>query len=143
MQPGNLWSALKSSVTFSRKQNDLARSTANPIYLTESQRIFLQNKAMSATTVSAAGGALLAALFTYKYGYMLALQFVRIISDMPSLPMLWLAERDDVQNRVKFPSSFFSYHPALLGFGWLALSPLAIGYLRESKKAKDKEVLCV
>jgi hypothetical protein len=35
--------------------------------------------------------------------------------------------------KVKFPSSLFSYHPTLLGVGWLALTPYAIKYLRDSK----------
>uniref|UniRef100_A0A7S0M9S9 Cytochrome b561 domain-containing protein n=1 Tax=Cryptomonas curvata TaxID=233186 RepID=A0A7S0M9S9_9CRYP len=41
--------------------------------------------------------------------------------------------------KVKFPSTLFSYHPTLLGFGWLALTPFAIKYLKESKKETKKE----
>eukprot|EP00960_Hanusia_phi_P006187 178492-Hanusia_phi.AAC.1 len=37
----------------------------------------------------------------------------------------------------KFPSSLFSWHPTLLGLGWLALTPYAIKYLRESKETTD------
>ncbi|EKX38092.1 hypothetical protein GUITHDRAFT_154812 [Guillardia theta CCMP2712] len=37
----------------------------------------------------------------------------------------------------KFPSSLFSWHPTLLGVGWLALTPYAIKYLRESKETTD------
>ena len=35
--------------------------------------------------------------------------------------------------KVKFPSTLFSYHPTLLGVGWLALTPYAMKYLRDSK----------
>ena len=35
--------------------------------------------------------------------------------------------------KVKFPSTLFSYHPTLLGLGWLAITPYAMKYLRDSK----------
>jgi len=35
--------------------------------------------------------------------------------------------------KVKFPSTLFSYHPTLLGLGWLAIVPYAMKYLRDSK----------
>lgn len=41
--------------------------------------------------------------------------------------------------KTKFPSTLFSYHPTLLGLSWLALTPFAIKYLRESKQEKDKK----
>ena len=48
-----------------------------------------------------------------------------------------------VTYKVKFPSSLFSYHPTLLGVGWLALTPYAIKYLRDSKVQQWCMCACV